>query len=110
LSSESSASAGAGFLGFAREEADGDGDGGALRGSGDERRRCGGAAAGGELSLVARPGMAMAGGVWWSSVLGRSQLVAGASVGDDGSSIPFGEGQEEGGVSARCRCLLARED
>jgi hypothetical protein len=60
LSSDSSASAGAagGFLGLAREEVDGDGDGGALRGSGDERRRGGGAAAGGELSLAARPGMA----------------------------------------------------
>ena len=48
---------------MAREEVEGDGDGGALRGSGDERRRGGGAAAGGELSLAARPGMA--GGVRW---------------------------------------------
>lgn len=43
---------------MARVEAEGDGDGGARRGSGDERRRGAGAAAGGELSLAARPGMA----------------------------------------------------
>ena len=40
---------------MARDEVEGDGDGGALLGSGDERRRGGGG--GGEVSLAARPGM-----------------------------------------------------
>ena len=66
LSSESSASGagageGEGFRGLAREEAEGDGDGGARRGSGDESRRGGGAADGGELSEAARPGMVLGG-------------------------------------------------
>lgn len=43
---------------MARDEVEGDGDGGArLLGSGDDSRLGGGAATGGELSAAARPGM-----------------------------------------------------
>jgi hypothetical protein len=124
LSSESSASGagageGEGFRGLAREEAEGDGDGGARRGSGDESRRGGGAADGGELSEAARPGMVLGGeGEQTASLVVEMERRGGGEerwlATTRGRTIPFGEGklgraaQRKGPSPASC--LLARDD